>query len=279
MAVKIRWVTWWPVPYWTDRFDVLAERSGVELEVFFLTERSNLLPVSARRHDWKFGARFLAAGADDSGYYRRVIRLRNPAPLFRGQFDALIMSYADPTCIVAAAACRALGKPFYFFCANTEDDARSANLALEWFKKFLIGMATGVLATGPAQRQYIRRYAGSRTPVWEIGNPVKPLGADQYLAKRDQLRGAMGFTSGRPVVLFVGRLSPEKGLRTLVDAAALCKGRGLDPKLVFVGSGPDEEPLRILGQQTGVDVEFHGFLEGDALAERYAAADIFVLPV
>ena len=278
MSIKIRWVTWWPVPYWTDRFDVLADREDVDLEVFFLTERSAVLPTSVQDQHWKFRVNFLASGADGSGYYQRVIRLRNPIPLIRGNFDALIMTYADPMCIAAAAACRALGKPFYFFCANTDDDARSANPALEWFKRCLIPMASGVLATGPAQHQYIRRYTQSRVPVCEIGNPVKRLGADRYLAKRDELRSSMGFQSGRPVVLFVGRLSPEKGLRTLIEAAALCKGGGLDAKLVFVGSGPEEELLRVHAQRAGVDAEFHGFLEGDSLAERYAAADIFVLP-
>jgi len=278
VTVKIRWVTWWPVPYWTDRFDVLAARTGVDLEVLFLTERSAILPTSVRSELWQFKYRFLASGADDSGYYRRVVRLRDPAPLFRGEFDALIMTYADPTCIAAAAACRALGKPFYFFCANTDDDARSSNPTLEWFKRRLIGMAAGVLATGPAQRQYIERYAASRTPVWEIGNPVKRLGADQYLTKRDELRRTMGFQSGCPVVLFVGRLSPEKGLGTLIKATAICKARGLPAKLVLVGSGPEEDALRDLGQTTDMDVEFHGFLEGHALAERYAAADVFVLP-
>ena len=278
MTVRIRWVTWWPVPYWTDRFDVLANRPGVDLEVFFLTERSAILPISVRSEHWQFKARFLASGADGSGYYSRVVRLRNPAPLFRGQFDALILTYADPTCIAAAAACRALGKPFYFFCANTEDDARSTNSGLEWFKRCLIRIATGVLATGPAQSRYIQRYTQSRIPVWEIGNPVKQLGALRYLVRRDELRRSMRLRSGCPVVLFVGRLSPEKGLRTLIDAATFCKSRGVDVKLVLVGSGPDEEPLRVLGQRAGIDLEFHGFLEGDALAERYAAADIFVLP-
>jgi glycosyltransferase involved in cell wall biosynthesis len=107
---------------------------------------------------------------------------------------------------------------------------------------------------------------------------VKRLGADQYLTKRDELRRTMGFQSGCPVVLFVGRLSPEKGLGTLIKATAICKARGLPAKLVLVGSGPEEDALRDLGQTTDMDVEFHGFLEGHALAERYAAADVFVLP-
>ena len=257
---------------------MLADREDVDLEVFFLTQRSELLPTSIQSERWRFKARFLASGADRSGYYRRVIRLRNPGPLIRGEFDALIMTYADPTCIAAAGSCRALGKPFYFFCANTDDDARSTNPALEWFKKRLIGMAAGVLATGPAQRHYIQRYTQSRVPVQEIGNPVKRLGADQYLERRDELRRSMGLRSGVPVVLFVGRLSPEKGLGTLIKAAAICKARGLPSKLVLVGSGPEEEALRDLGRTTGIDLDFHGFLEGHALAERYAAADVFVLP-
>lgn len=277
-SVKIRWVTWWPVPYWTDRFSVLSEISCVDLEVFFLTEESLILPTSISRKDWKFRANFLASGADFSGYYTRIIRLRNPLPLFRGEFDALIMNYSDPACIVAALACRILRKPFYFFCPNTRNDFRRTNIFLESIKKNLIALATGVLATGPDQIEYVKQYVGSKTPVWDIGNPVKPFGSERYLARRVELRREMGFKPEEPVILFVGRLSPEKGLNTLIDAASICKRRDVVAKLVFVGSGPDESRLRNLGRHAGVDLEFHGFLEGDSLAERYAAADIFVLP-
>lgn len=64
---------------------------------------------------------------------------------------------------------------------------------------------------------------------------------------------------GRRFVYF-GRLAPEKGLRTLIEAAALA-GVGV----VIIGSGPEEEALRRLAEARGADVTFSGYQKGTAL--------------
>lgn len=59
---------------------------------------------------------------------------------------------------------------------------------------------------------------------------------------------------------YFGRLSFEKGLATLVRAAART---GI--KLVLIGEGPEEVRLRRLAGEHGADVAFHGRLGGEAL--------------
>lgn len=73
--------------------------------------------------------------------------------------------------------------------------------------------------------------------------------------------------------LFAGRLAPEKGIATLIRAAALSGQR-----LRIAGTGPDEAMLRKLVEQTGADVEFLGYLSGDALHHAIAGAKALVLP-
>lgn len=60
--------------------------------------------------------------------------------------------------------------------------------------------------------------------------------------------------------VYFGRLSREKGLVTLVDAAIRAKVR-----LRLVGTGPVEDDLRRRVEASGADVEFCGFRKGDEL--------------
>lgn len=73
--------------------------------------------------------------------------------------------------------------------------------------------------------------------------------------------------------LFAGRLAPEKGIGTLIRAAALSGQR-----LHIAGTGPEEAPLRALARQSGADVEFLGYLTGTQLHEAIAGAKALVLP-
>jgi glycosyltransferase involved in cell wall biosynthesis len=73
--------------------------------------------------------------------------------------------------------------------------------------------------------------------------------------------------------LFAGRLSPEKGIHTLIEAVALTGQR-----LVVAGSGPDEAMLRQRAEQLGAAVEFVGHVSGPALRQLIGAAKALVLP-
>jgi len=74
-------------------------------------------------------------------------------------------------------------------------------------------------------------------------------------------------------ILYFGRISREKGLQTLVRAAAEAHC-----KLAIAGSGPDLETLRQLATQSRVDVEFLGFLRGRELHKAVQEARAVVLP-
>ncbi len=80
---------------------------------------------------------------------------------------------------------------------------------------------------------------------------------------------------GGGYVLYAGRLSAEKGLRSFVEAAA----RIPELPVKFVGRGPEESALRTLADQLGAtNLEFVGFLPPAELARVRARAEAVLLP-
>ena len=75
------------------------------------------------------------------------------------------------------------------------------------------------------------------------------------------------------VFVYFGRLVPEKGVATLVRAAAKARVR-----LRIIGTGPEEAALRALAGELGGDVEFTGYLSGDALRAAMNSARAVVIP-
>ncbi|MEO0078466.1 MAG: glycosyltransferase family 4 protein [candidate division WOR-3 bacterium] len=92
----------------------------------------------------------------------------------------------------------------------------------------------------------------------------------------DKVRTAAG-----PVkqLLFVGRLVERKGVPYLVKATKILS-RDLPVHLNIVGTGPDEDALRRLVAECGIEslVTFHGFVSSADLAQLYQNCDVFVLP-
>jgi glycosyltransferase involved in cell wall biosynthesis len=80
----------------------------------------------------------------------------------------------------------------------------------------------------------------------------------------------------RPVVLAVGRLVPQKGFGTLLEAASRWPDLKPEPVLVIVGEGPLDAELRHQAAALGLDVRFPG--QRDDVPALLAAAAVFVLP-
>lgn len=79
-----------------------------------------------------------------------------------------------------------------------------------------------------------------------------------------------------PIALCLARLSPEKGHRFLIDAAALLALQGSPITLVFLGDGPERDDLESQARARGIDVRFLG--DRTDVAGFLAGADIAVLP-
>lgn len=77
-----------------------------------------------------------------------------------------------------------------------------------------------------------------------------------------------------PRILFVGRLSREKDLPTLIRAVATIDASTLE----VIGDGPEREVCVTLARELNVDARFHGALSREKVFKVMKHADIFVLP-
>lgn len=92
-------------------------------------------------------------------------------------------------------------------------------------------------------------------------------------SQRDNtLREAWGIADpSTPVVLYVGRIAPEKNMELAIAAFQAFQQKCPQARMVIVGSGPLEAELRKKHPQ----LIFCGVHKGDSLARHYASADWF----
>jgi glycosyltransferase involved in cell wall biosynthesis len=87
--------------------------------------------------------------------------------------------------------------------------------------------------------------------------------------KIEKSRGTHGYGD----FLYIGRLSAEKGISTLIKAAAI-SGQMVD----IVGTGPEVDSLKSLAVELAAPVRFLGYRSGVELFDLIAAARAVILP-
>lgn len=122
--------------------------------------------------------------------------------------------------------------------------------------------------------------SGIKTSCINVLQNAVNINADKKVYKtiRFEKRLELGIRHDQNVVGYLGRLSSEKGLAFLVEAASGLRRHGANLKLVFVGDGPERQFLKQQVENLGLekDVLFVGFQEE---VERWISVfDVFVLP-
>jgi glycosyltransferase involved in cell wall biosynthesis len=119
---------------------------------------------------------------------------------------------------------------------------------------------------------------GLRPPAHVIPLGFEPV-ADAPDAN-DKFRSANRIPPSTPIILFLSRIDPKKGLERLIKACAQLHDQAF--KLVIAGAGQPEyeREMRTLVESSGLSsrVIWTGFLSGEEKAAVLRAADLFVLP-
>jgi D-inositol-3-phosphate glycosyltransferase len=148
----------------------------------------------------------------------------------------------------------------------------------------IVSGADRIVAANVVERaELLRDYGAHASRIATI-----PCGVDTDLFRpgdRAEARRGLGLDE-RPVLLWVGRIAPIKGLDTLLDAVARLSATGQSPRLLIVGGEADEPAngheaslrRRIERLRLEDTVRFIGPQPQSVLPVYYVAADVTVLP-
>lgn len=110
---------------------------------------------------------------------------------------------------------------------------------------------------------------------------VVPNGCDAGIfhpRDRAAARAALEVPDDAQLIVYVGRLVPEKGLRELLEAARKLAPETPRLRIALVGEGPMRSELTELATQCGAEVMFAGAQPPGEVAQWMAAADLVTLP-
>ncbi len=281
--VSVAFVLPEPTPYRNPMLDLLAERDEVDLTAIYAGG-------SVQQREWELEATHRAIVLEGRRIpgARRV--LRHDYPVSSGVQSAL--AAAEPAVVVvsgwstfasqaAIAWCRLRRVPYVLLVESNDRDERPG-----WRRAVkgavvpaVVRGAAHVLVVGTLAREsMIARGADpAHIDVFADTIDVAAFGAraDALAARRDELRAEAGIAPDDVAVLCVARLSPEKGLDTLVRAVAAAS----DPRLVLVltGGGPERQRLEALARDLGVRLALLPHTPWERISEVYALADVFAL--
>ncbi len=126
------------------------------------------------------------------------------------------------------------------------------------------------LCTSNAMVQELGEHGVERLALWQRGVDIEQFNPG---LKSDDMRSRL--TEGNPespLLLYVGRLSPEKEIEAIKPILeSIPKAR-----LALVGGGPHEETLKKYFANT--PTFFAGYMSGETLASAFASADAFMFP-
>lgn len=146
---------------------------------------------------------------------------------------------------------------------------RRANQAVENILRTMYAHSTLVIAHSPGSAEEAYELGAKKVTTIPVGVPVPYRTPDQLLAERKRARASLtrklNLDPDQPILLYVGRLSIEKSLEAVLQAA-----EELNLPLIVAGDGPlrpqvEAAPCAIL----------LGMLHGQELIDLYLAADLF----
>ena len=169
--------------------------------------------------------------------------------------------------------------PLILASATTSKTVRHMDGLAGAYRNFFFSNTTAFVAYSNAASEFIHQIDSNQKPVFlarnAIDNQLYFHEVKRRKTKADELKQA--FRLDGPVLLFVGRLEPEKGLDILSDAFEHAVRFIPDMHLVFVGDGSQRPTLESKLAKVP-NVHFIGFTNPVDLPTYYYLADALVLP-
>ena len=151
--------------------------------------------------------------------------------------------------------------------------AKIGNRILGYILKSSISRFNNIVSTSTASAKFALEY-------YNIKSDVLPCVIDYR--KYSDARKLIKYDDDIINILFLGRLVPRKGCKTLIEAIAIISKSSNIPnfRVIICGKGPLEQKIRHLIKNYKLEdiVIMEGFVNEDIKPDYYATADISVFP-
>lgn len=213
-----------------------------------------------------------------SAFYWHSVRGTVARLLTRFRPDTVLGYWAHPDGEVAARIARGVGAVSAVIVGGSDVLLLPRERGRRACVERALQSVDGVLSVSEMLRQKTIELGAvpERAFVWRQGIDT----ARFHPGDRNEARRRLGIAGDRPVLVWVGRMVPVKGLDILLDACGLLRERGTTFRLCLVGDGPLRDSLKARAAALGLDdsVHFSGPCGHDGLGNWYRAADWMVLP-
>ncbi len=220
---------------------------------------------------------------------QRVARVLKTARLLRrrlrrGQFDVVHLNTSFDTMALLrdAATVRFLrparAKIFLKFHGSDAALFDTTNPGLRALVRFVLGRADGIGLLSSEERENFARAGVDRRKLFVVKNAV--AGADADLRAGATLRAQLGVEAETPLLLFVARFIPAKGLMDVIRACAILRDEGRAFDLLCLGDGEARAAAEAETTRLGLRerVRFFGYVPEARTAEFYAGATMLLFP-
>jgi glycosyltransferase involved in cell wall biosynthesis len=199
--------------------------------------------------------------------YRRIVSQFRP--------DVIYGFFAYPYGFANALMGRVLGVPVVTYCRGSDIHSIAQNKLQGRLIGWSLRLADRVFSVSGALKRDVTALGVDPDHVSVIFNGIEP---DRFTPMSiEDARGRVSLDAGGRLAVCVSRLSAEKGIDVLVDAAARVRTPGF--RLVLVGDGPLRALLEEQARRLGIEdrVVFAGDQPHDEVPGWVAAGDVFVL--
>ncbi|NEP62858.1 MAG: glycosyltransferase, partial [Symploca sp. SIO2G7] len=207
------------------------------------------------------------------------------------QYDiAHIHALFSPICSAAAAVARWQKLPYILRPLGTLDPADLAKkkqlkqIYAALLERPNIQGAAALHFTSKQEAKISERFGvKTRDVVLPLGVVLSKSSCSDIEAQHT-IRQRYGISEGLPIVLFMSRIDPKKGLDLLLPALTQLRYSGIAFHFILSGGNPqDQSYVETINQQIKVSVlkdctTVTDFVSGDLKTQILQAADIFVLP-
>ena len=217
---------------------------------------------------------------------RRIRRVVATARRFRRRlkenFDLVHLNTSFDTkatlrdALVISVLGRSRTKIFLKFHGSDADLLRTTNPLLRLAGRALLQRADGIGVLSSEEKANFVGAGVDESKVFVVKNVVER----EFPAQGGTLAARYGYEEGRPVLLFIARFIPAKGLLDVIRACRTLRERGHKFVLLCVGDGPAraEAESEVVKLNLSEYVRFCGFVPEAETGKFYAGSTMLVFP-